>query len=269
MRINVLCLGLAFVLGGCAWGSGKDWVQSPLPEEGSSSGGSSGGSGRPTSGGANMGSRTIAGPKPQSDEEPRGARVTGESLGMFRNTYYDFPSEKDFTGEKVPLMSASCAKIADVPRSFHDAVCVQGSGKLAAGQTVSFAKRDCSCALTCARTGQKICFEPLDAGRFPFGRGASGQAIRPLVTVAADTAVLPLGTVIYVKEFDGLVLPGDTAPHDGCFVVEDRGGAVKGDHIDIFTGSPEVTKVVNQRLPSNQGVTVVRGVAKCERLKGA
>jgi 3D (Asp-Asp-Asp) domain-containing protein len=65
------------------------------------------------------------------------------------------------------------------------------------------------------------------------------------------------------------VLPGDSAPHDGCFVVEDRGGAVKGDHIDIFTGSPEVTKVVNQRLPSNQGVTVVRGVAKCERLRGA
>lgn len=268
MRFHVSLLGLAFVLGGCAWGSGKEWVQSPLPEEGSGGGGSSGGAGAPP-GGGRTNARTIAAPRPQSDDDARATKVTGEVIGLFRNTYYDFPSEKDFQGDKVPLMSASCAKIADVPRGFHDAVCVQGSGKLAGGQTVSFAKRDCSCALVCARTGQKICFESLDAGRFPFGRGAAGQAIRPLVTVAADTAVLPLGTVIYVKEFDGLVLPGDTAPHDGCFVVEDRGGAVKGDHIDIFTGSPEVTKVVNQRLPSNQGVTVVRGVARCERLRGA
>lgn len=268
-RSHVPFLCLAFVLGGCAWGSGKDWVQSPLPEEGSSSGGTSGSMGGPSSG-ARPASRTITGAKPPPEEDPHAQKaIAGDVLGVFRNTYYDFPSEKDYQGDKVPLMSASCSKIADVPRAFHDAVCVQGSGKLAAGQTVSFAKRDCSCALTCTRTGQKICFEPLDAGRFPFGRGASGQAIRPLVTVAADTAVLPLGTVIYVKEFDGLVLPGDTAPHDGCFVVEDRGGAVKGDHIDIFTGSPDVTKIVNQRLPSNQGVTVIRGVAKCERLRGA
>jgi 3D (Asp-Asp-Asp) domain-containing protein len=265
---TVLC---ALTLGGCAWGSGKEWVQAPLPEEGSSSGGSSGSGGRPSSGGGRPASRTIAGKQASSEDEPqqRRAAVTGDVLGVFRNTYYDFPSEKDFSGDRVPLMSASCSKIADVPRAFHDAVCVQGSGKLAAGATVSFAKRDCPCALTCTRTGQKICFEPLDAARFPYGRGASGQPIRPLVTVAADTSVLPLGTVIYVKEFDGLVLPGDSAPHDGCFVVEDRGSAVKGEHVDIFTGSPDVTRVVNQRLPSNQGVTVVRGVQKCERLKGA
>ena len=275
VRPFALC---ALALTGCAWGAGKNWVEEPSNEEATS--GRSGGGGGASPQGARPMARTVEGGEPSpEDDAPRGGKapVTGETLGVFRNTYYDFPSESEFTAgsgkdaaktERVPLMSASCAKIADVPRGFHDAVCVQGSGKLSSGATVSFAKRDCACALTCTRTGQKICFEPLDAERFPFGRGAAGVAIRPLVTVAADTSVLPLGTVIYVKEFDGLVLPGDSAPHDGCFVVEDRGGAVKGEHIDIFTGTPDVTKVVNQRLPSNQGVTVVRGVAKCERLRG-
>ncbi len=64
---------------------------------------------------------------------------------------------------------------------------MQGSGRLGAGQTVSFAKRDCACAAVCPRTGQKICFERLDPARFPSGRGASGGPITPLRTVAVDT----------------------------------------------------------------------------------
>jgi 3D (Asp-Asp-Asp) domain-containing protein len=270
MQRIVGALGLFFLVTQAAcggWGAGKNWVNDPSNED----------MGRPPSSGGGGGtyereahrpSKTI-GEKPaqKQDDAPKlKIAVAGTPLGTFRNTYYDFPSEKDFNGDKVKLMSASCAPIAEVPHAFYDAVCVQGSGKLAAGATVSFAKRDCSCALECSRTGQHICFEQLDAARFPFGRGASGVAIRPLVSVAADTKVIPLGTVIYVQEFDGMVLPGDTAPHDGCFVVEDRGGAVKGEHIDIFTGTPDVTREVNKKLPSNQGVTVLRDVQKCQRL---
>jgi 3D (Asp-Asp-Asp) domain-containing protein len=259
--------GLVFLVGqaACAWGSGKNWVNEPGNSEDM----------RPPSSGSNAMPldpegrrvRTIGEkpPPPKQEAAPR-AKVGGTPLGTFRNTYYDFPSERDFSGDKVKLMSASCAPIAEVPHAFYDAVCVQGSGKLAAGATVSFAKRDCGCAVECARTGQHICFEQLDSTRFPFGRGASGVAIRPLVSVAADTKVIPLGTIIYVQEFDGMTLPGDPAPHDGCFVVEDRGGSVKGEHIDIFTGTPDVTREVNKKLPSNQGVTVLRDVQKCQRL---
>jgi 3D (Asp-Asp-Asp) domain-containing protein len=269
MHRIVRALGLALLLttAACGWGSGKNWVNDASNED----------MGRPPpSGGGGSGyehegrrpTKTIGEKPPQKQEGTPKVKVAvaGTSLGTFRNTYYDFPSEKDFNGDKVKLMSASCAPIAEVPHSFYDAVCVQGSGKLAAGATVSFAKRDCACALECARTGQKICFEQLDATRFPFGRGASGVAIRPLVSVAADSRVLPLGTIIYVQEFDGMTLPGDVAPHDGCFIVEDRGGAVKGEHIDIFTGTPDVTREVNKKLPSNQGVTVLRDVQKCQRL---
>ena len=249
--------GAALAVGsGCDWGTGAGYLREPAVPAGPTLGAQA----LPPAQLPPSQSRTIGG-RPD-------VKVTsgGRMVGVFRNTYYDFPSEADFSGPTVKLMSASCAPIAEVPRAFHDAVCVQGSGSLKRGGTVSFAKRDCACAEVCPRTGQNICFDALDRGKFPFGRGAAGTPIMPLVTVAADTTVLPLGTVIYLPEMDGIPMPGGE-PLDGCFVVEDRGSRVKGDHVDIFTGSPRNTKLLNDRVPSNEGVTIVVDVAKCERLK--
>jgi 3D (Asp-Asp-Asp) domain-containing protein len=118
----------------------------------------------------------------------------------------------------------------------------------------------------CPRTGQKICYEALDPAQFPFGRGAAGKPITPLRSVAADTSVLPMGTVIYIPELDG-VPRGDTGEAmDGCFVVEDRGLKVKGEHVDIFTGSQTTTAILNDKVPSNQGVTVVLSAPRCAHL---
>jgi 3D (Asp-Asp-Asp) domain-containing protein len=192
--------------------------------------------------------------------------VGGRSLGTFRNTYYDFPSETDFDGPTVSLMSASCNSIAAVPRGFFEAVCVQGSGNLRRGATISFARRDCNCAEVCPRTNQKICFDELDGRAFPWGRGANGKAITPLLSVAVDSDVIPLGTALYVPEYDGL--PRDAAgsmAHDGCFVAQDRGLKVKGNHVDVFTGHKSTTLLWNRLVPSNRGVTVVLDSPKCAR----
>ncbi len=175
----------------------------------------------------------------------------GRRRRVFRNTYYDFPREG--SGDKgATLFDASCAPIARVTRRFHDQVCVQGSGRLEVGQTVSFARRDCSCAAECPRTGQKICFERLDPTRFPNGRGATGAPITPLYTVAVDTTVIPLGTSIYVPELAGLPR-ADGTPHDGCFIAEDRGLKVVGRHIDVFTGDPAMTTQWNGLVPTRAG----------------
>ncbi|MBM4361634.1 MAG: hypothetical protein FJ104_03055 [Deltaproteobacteria bacterium] len=190
----------------------------------------------------------------------------GRVLGRFRNTYYDFPVESDFQGDSISLRDSRCGVLAQVPRAFHDAVCVQGSGILAAGRTVSFARRDCDCAELCPRTGQKICFDALDPLRFPWGRGARGTPITPLLTVAVDDSVVPLGTALYVPEYDGLpVDEARSATHDGCFLAEDRGLAVKGEHLDVFTGYSRVTRLWNSLVPSHQGVTVVVDHPRCQR----
>jgi 3D (Asp-Asp-Asp) domain-containing protein len=133
---------------------------------------------------------------------------------------------------------------------------------------VSFSRRDCACAEVCPRTGQQICFDALDPARFPWGRGATGRGITPLVTIAVDDTVIPLGTPVYIAEMDGLPREEDgTGPHDGCFVAEDRGTRVRGQHVDVFTGSEAVTTRFNRLLPSNKGVTVYVDSPRCERLR--
>jgi 3D (Asp-Asp-Asp) domain-containing protein len=181
---------------------------------------------------------------------------------LFRNTYYDFPTEPDGPSART-LFDASCNPLARVTESFHDQVCVQGSGRLASGATVSFAKRGCECASVCPRTGQRICFERLDPALFPHGRGAMGRAITPLRTVAVDSKVIALGTRLFIPELLGLPRP-DGTPHDGCFIAEDRGVRVVGRQIDVFTGDPTVTAKWNILYPSNRGVHVVVADPRCE-----
>jgi 3D (Asp-Asp-Asp) domain-containing protein len=201
---------------------------------------------------------------PRADD--RVVTAGGRVLGTFRNTYYDFPNESDFEGESVALKNGKCETIASVARGFYEAVCVQGSGTLRRGSTVSFAKRDCACAEVCPRTEQRICFDELEAKEFPWGRGATGRPITPLLSVAVDPAVVPLGTALYVPELDGMPRdPEGTARHDGCFVAQDKGLKVKGQHLDIFTGHASTTALWNRMVPSNRGVTVVVESPRCAR----
>jgi 3D (Asp-Asp-Asp) domain-containing protein len=131
---------------------------------------------------------------------------------------------------------------------------------------VSFAKRDCGCAEICPRTEQRICFDELDPKEFPWGRGAMGKPITPLLTVAVDPEVITLGTAVYVPELDGLPRDPDGASrHDGCFVAQDKGLKVKGQHLDIFTGHTSITALWNRMVPSNRGVTVVVESQRCAR----
>lgn len=201
---------------------------------------------------------------------PPGGRVpiddSGTALGTFRNTYYNFPSQRNYSGQRVTVFDARCQPLAEVPVTFHDTLCVQGSGSLSSGVTLSFARRDCSCARTCPRTGQQICFDALDRRRFPWGRGAAGTAIVPLRSVAVDVSVIPLGTTLYIPELAGLPTePGGTATHDGCFVAEDRGIKVIGRHVDVFTGAVETTHLWDDLVPTNQGVSVYIDSPHCPR----
>ena len=257
--------GLAACGGG--WGSGTKWVEQPLTEDDHSTsvGPAPEGEGI-TPAGPRPGSRTRGGAPPRATTQLDRSGGGGRPLGTFRNTYYDFPREADHSGAAVSLMNATCQPIAQVPRTFFEAVCVQGSGSLKRGGTVSFSRRDCPCADVCPRTGQKICFDALDPAAFPWGRGAAGTPITPMRTLAADTTVLPMGTVVYIPELDGAPRNDAGGVIDGCFVVEDRGLRVQGEHVDIFTGFAANTALLNERVPSNQGVTVVVSAPRCAHL---
>jgi 3D (Asp-Asp-Asp) domain-containing protein len=209
---------------------------------------------------------------PTPDEPADASRQRREIIavqgapGPFKNTYYDFPVET-VAASDATLFNGSCKVIAKVSRDFHDTVCVQGSGRLFSGKTVSFARRGCECALPCPRSGQRICFDELDDRVFPWGRGSTGRPITPLYTVAVDASVIPLGSTLFIPEAVGLPRM-DGSPHDGCFVAADRGMGVVGQHVDIFAGPTETRSLWNARLPSNRGVHVLVNDPRCPRTAG-
>jgi 3D (Asp-Asp-Asp) domain-containing protein len=84
-----------------------------------------------------------------------------------------------------------------------------------------------------------------------FGDGVKNYRLIPFRTIAVDKDVIPYGTVIYIPEAKGKLvnLPnGELVIHDGYFFAGDTGGAIRKNHIDIFTGIysgnpfPEVIK---------------------------
>lgn len=75
----------------------------------------------------------------------------------------------------------------------------------------------CACEKCC---GYWATIRPLDDNGEPIVYTASGAVARQGVTVAADTSILPFGTVILIGGEE--------------FTVQDVGGGVNGKHIDIY-----------------------------------
>ena len=82
----------------------------------------------------------------------------------------------------------------------------------------------------------KATYYYIGGGRGIHGRDSMGCKVVPMRTLAVDPQVVPRGTVVFIKETVGLPLPGGGV-HDGLWYASDIGGAIKGDRIDLFTGS--------------------------------
>jgi 3D (Asp-Asp-Asp) domain-containing protein len=74
------------------------------------------------------------------------------------------------------------------------------------------------------------------------GCGVRNIPLTPFRTIAVDTDIIPIGSVIYVPELRGRTFEheGRVLVHDGYLFAGDRGGAIHGKHIDVFmTDTPE------------------------------
>lgn len=72
-----------------------------------------------------------------------------------------------------------------------------------------------------------------------YGDGVMSYKLIPYRTIAVDKATIPYGSVIYVPKARGVTVTlasGTSAAHDGFFFAADTGGAIKGNHIDVFAG---------------------------------
>lgn len=115
------------------------------------------------------------------------------------------------------------------------------------------------------RVVRALAFHIVDTSKRGVGYGkARGVPYVPFRTLAADIGtsrydrvdptwkgkggLVPPGTHVYIKEYDGLSLPDGTT-HDGWFIVNDTGGAIYGAHFDVFTGSQALRKQMGSKLP--------------------
>jgi 3D (Asp-Asp-Asp) domain-containing protein len=76
--------------------------------------------------------------------------------------------------------------------------------------------------------------------RGPFGDGVKNYVLVPYRTIAVDPKKVPYGTVLFIPKARGvrlLTASGKAVTHDGYFFAGDTGGAIKGDHIDVFCGN--------------------------------
>lgn len=194
----------------------------------------------------------------------------GQSIGKLWNTYYYLSKEADHSGAATTALNdSSCNAIVSVSASFSDAVCIEGSGRLADGRVINYAST-CSCGRPCP-TGGTVCYSVLDPAAFPWGKGARSNPLVPLRSLAVDRDTISLGTVIYLAQWDGFMVPtvGEVAGfrHDGCFRADDVGGAIKGEHIDIFSGTSEMRLSLEASFPTNTRFDAYVSTPRCGYLK--
>ena len=84
----------------------------------------------------------------------------------------------------------------------------------------------------------KVRFRP---ARSRWGDGIENYSLIPYRTIAVDPSVIPFGSVVFIEKAKGIKFMwlGETFVHDGFFFAGDKGGAIKGNHIDLFTGTNE------------------------------
>lgn len=178
--------------------------------------------------------------EPEDASQPEPPRPP-RSLGTLWNTYYIVADEEDFSGPRnTDLYDEDCRPITKVRRSFYNSLCIQGSGLLSDDRVVNFGKhctRTCRKARVCRRFPVRICYKVLDPERYPWGMGKAPRPLVPDWSIAVDPDLVPLDSIVYLEELDGLVPPGKTVPHDGCVGAVDTGGRIDDDHIDIFAGT--------------------------------
>jgi 3D (Asp-Asp-Asp) domain-containing protein len=199
----------------------------------------------------------------------------GRSFGAFRFTMYYVAEEPqrrvsvddevlaDVSGapDNFTLYSKKdCKPLAKVNRAFGHQLDIQGTGKLRDGRVVNTAGH-CNCP-------HSPCYKEIKAA---WAMGAGGR-LEPFRSVAVDTRVIPMGTVLYIPELDGMTMPGK-APwggfvHDGCVVAEDRGGGIAGHELDFFAAKKAYVTGLDKRYHLRR-IHIYGGKGRCERKGGS
>ena len=185
----------------------------------------------------------------------------GRRMGEFRLTYYWMAKERELEGEaeRVLYGRKGCAPVATVSASFARRLEIEGTGQLRDGRVINTSG-------PCACPGLQCFF--VVAKHTRWGVGVGKKPLSPFRTVAVDPRQVPIGTMLYIPELDGLTMPGREPwggfVHDGCVLAGDRGAGVEGNQLDFFVAQRRNYALLNHRHRLKK-VTVFEGSVRCQR----
>ena len=151
-------------------------------------------------------------------------------LGNFQPTFYWVALEKNNNEPKTEILKDRKGHaLARVSADFFSEIRMEGTGKLLDGRVLNFAS-----VVSLPGGGHEVRYLvcPPDA---PYGYGVNGYKLVPFRSIAVDTRVIPIGSIIYMPAAKGVILSSGEI-HDGYFLAVDVGDMINDQHIDIFTG---------------------------------
>lgn len=140
-------------------------------------------------------------------------------------TGYFVPVESDYVGNVRETITLETGKILTLSRDFIVAVRMEGWGKTNQGWYLGWYGNQ------------------WHKSEYPLN--ANGQPLT-LSTIATDTRYLPFGRKIYIPSLDSAIKQP--------FKVQDVGQAIKGKHIDIFTGEGKTAQLLTYQVTNKHKV---------------
>lgn len=178
--------------------------------------------------------------------EPDISRLSGVALW---STYYYLHRAETISGGNPLYDMAGNHLGAELSDRDWCAAALQGSVQIVSGSrimgTFNYSGRgrdlqvDCSVYYPRLSTVAATSRSRFQVSNTPFGEGVRGYQLVPYRTVAVDESLIPIGSVLYIPAARGIsiTLPsGERVVHDGYFYAADVGGAIRGNHIDVFIG---------------------------------
>lgn len=142
------------------------------------------------------------------------ALIGGARNEALENRINDLEGQRDIYASRLANWQDRAIKDEEIIDQLHEKEQTELPGGLVAEYAGEFL-----CTAYCTEEYPHIC----GTGT---GITASGQPIQADVTVAADQALLPYGTVLYIEDI-------------GVRVVQDKGAGVQGYHLDVAVDTHE------------------------------
>lgn len=140
--------------------------------------------------------------------------VNSAKVGVLKSRIADLETQRDIYASRAQNWIDRAVEDEEVIDSLQIRLDKTTDGKIELAEAGTFL-----CTAYCTEQYPHICGEG-------HGITASGQPIQAGVTVAADQSIFPYGTVLYIEGI-------------GIRIVQDKGGAVQGKHLDVAVGTHE------------------------------